>query len=57
MVMFFCDFDIILTQSIVYSSEIIILLYCKMIDNKKNSLDIMSQHMWDFIGYWQILVG
>ena len=57
MVMFLCDFDIVLTQSIVYSSEIIILLYCKMIDNKKNSLDIMSQHMWDFIGYWQILVG
>ena len=57
MVMFFCDFDIVLTQSIVYSSEIIILLYCKMIDNKKNSPDIMSQHMWDFIGYWQILVG
>ena len=57
MVMFFCDFDIVPTQSIVYSSEIIILLYCKMIDNKKNSLDIMSQHMWDFIGYWQILVG
>lgn len=57
MVMFFCDFDIVLTQRIVYSSEIIILLYCKMIDNKKNSLDIMSQHMWDFIGYWQILVG
>ena len=57
MVMFFCDFDIVLTQSIVYSSEIIILLYCKMIDNKKNSLGIMSQHMWDFIGYWQILVG
>lgn len=57
MVMLFCDFDIVLTQSLVYSSEIIILLYCKMIDNKKNSLDIMSQHMWDFIGYWQILVG
>ena len=51
MVMLLCDFDIVLTQSIVYSSEIIIPLYCKMIDNKKNSPDIMSQHMWDFIGY------
>ena len=35
MVMLFCDFDIVLTQSLVYSSELIFLLYCKMIDDKK----------------------
>lgn len=51
MVMLFCDFDIVVTQIIVHSSWIIILLYCEMIYDKKNSLNIMSQHMEDFIGY------
>ena len=45
MVMLFCDFDIVLTQIIVHSSWIIILLYYEMIYDKKNSPDVMSQHM------------